>query len=508
MTLKLRQWSPVVLSLIVLFGLLFRLDSVPPLWWDEGWTLSIARNWLEHGHYGRLLAGEFVPAGLQAAPVVTATVSLSFHLFGVGVIQARMVGVLFTLAVLALMYTLSRRLYNRSIAWGTLLVLIFMPGYIELLPIYVGRQVLGEIPALFFLLAGYASMLSVVCRPRLAVSLATLCWAIALSTKLQVVPFWVCSILIPLTMLMLRLDWKLSIVWAVPFIGALAGSRLVPRLWEFLLQSKTDIAAPISGLYEVTAVVGSIPSRLFALIVTVLFGIPTLLGLCYGLWLTLKDRDDLGEQVGMVRFSLLILSASWFAWFVLFSVGWIRYIFPATFIGSIFVSAMIYNLTNRFDVTFSVRRSLSVLQDLRLNTHNAAPLLVVILIAATVPRTAMAVYKTYIVNADTSVQEAAGFLNTRTKGDSLIETYDSELFFLLDRDYHYPPDRVHVNLIRRTFLYEEETRIDYDPLAADPEYLVIGPHSKQWRLYDQTVNTGAFRLVRSYSRYKIYERVR
>jgi 4-amino-4-deoxy-L-arabinose transferase-like glycosyltransferase len=508
MTLKLRHWGPVVLSLIVLFALLFRLDSVPPLWWDEGWTLSIARNWFERGHYGRLLAGEFVPAGLQAAPIVTAAVSLSFSLFGMGVVQARMVTVLFTLAVLALMYTLSRHLYNRPVAWGTLLVLFFMPGYIELFPIYAGRQVLGEIPALFFLLAGYASMLSVVCRPRLAVSLATLCWAIALSTKLQVVPFWVCSILIPLSMLVLRRDWKLSYYWAVAFCGALVGSRILPRLWEVLLQSNTDIAAPISGLYEVTAIVGSIPSRLFALIVTVLFGIPTLLGLCYGFWVIERDRDNVREHVYIVRFSLLVLSASWFVWFVFFSVGWIRYIFPATFIGSMSVAAMIYDLTNRFDMSFTIKQSLSVFRYLKLNKQNGAPLLATILIAATIPRTAMAVYKTYILDADTSVQEAAAFLNTRTKRDALIETYDSELFFLLDRAYHYPPDQVHVDLIRRTFLYEEETRMDYDPLAADPDYLVIGPHSKQWRLYDQTVNTGAFRLVRSYSRYKIYERVR
>ncbi len=116
MTLKLRHWSPVALSLTLLLALLFRLDSVPPLWWDEGWTLSVARNWVEHGDYGRLLEGKIVPAGLQAAPLVTATVSLSFRFFGVGVIQARMVGVVFTLACLALIGYLAQRIYDRSIA--------------------------------------------------------------------------------------------------------------------------------------------------------------------------------------------------------------------------------------------------------------------------------------------------------------------------------------------------------------------------------------------------------
>jgi hypothetical protein len=74
--IKFRSWSVFTISLTALFASLFRLDSVPPLWWDEGWTLSVARNWLEHGHYGRLLAGDFVPPGLQAAPVVTDCVGL------------------------------------------------------------------------------------------------------------------------------------------------------------------------------------------------------------------------------------------------------------------------------------------------------------------------------------------------------------------------------------------------------------------------------------------------
>jgi hypothetical protein len=81
-------------------------------------------------------------------------------------------------------------------------------------------------------------------------------------------------------------------------------------------------------------------------------------------------------------------------------------------------------------------------------------------------------------------QHAAEFLNSQTPPGALIETYDSELVFLLNRPYHYLPDQIHVELIRRTFLYDDATLIDYNPLTANPDYLVVGPHSKQWRLYD------------------------
>src|SRR5690349_24967299 len=92
------QKAETLVSAAMLFLLTIRLDSVPPLWWDEGWTLSVARNWVETGRYMRLLAGYFVPPGLEAAPTLTGSVYVAFQLFGVGVIQGRVVGVLYTVA--------------------------------------------------------------------------------------------------------------------------------------------------------------------------------------------------------------------------------------------------------------------------------------------------------------------------------------------------------------------------------------------------------------------------
>src|SRR4051794_25121995 len=81
----------------------------PGMWWDEGWTFSVARNWVALGHYGRLLDGQLAPPGLEAAFPVTGLVALSFRLFGVGIWQGRLVGVIFLVASLALMVVLVRR---------------------------------------------------------------------------------------------------------------------------------------------------------------------------------------------------------------------------------------------------------------------------------------------------------------------------------------------------------------------------------------------------------------
>jgi 4-amino-4-deoxy-L-arabinose transferase-like glycosyltransferase len=495
------------MGVLIGLALTIRLDSVPPAWWDEGWTLSVARNWVESGHYGRLSVGEPVPAGITQASYITGLVALSFWLFGVGIVQGRIVVVMITAATLLLMYYLVRRMYDQSIASGSLVVTMLLPAYIDLFPIYVGRQVLGEMPAMFFLLAGYMAMLSLPRYRLWALALAVLFWAFALITKLQVLPFWMCSLAVPTLVAVCRRDWKSSSFWVIALIGSLAGSHILTLFSERFLQTKSGVADPIRGLYEVTALVTSIPSRMFALMVVIMFGLPTLLGLCYGLLNITTNKLD-WRFSDQVKIALLFLASSWFGWFLLFSVGWVRYMFPPVFVGSIFVACMIYDLTRGYDVTYTLQQSRAFFRGRGFNKEAAGALLVLLIVVTSVPRTGMALYKTYVIDADNSVQQTADFLNSQTAAATLIETYDSELMFLLNRPYQYPPDQLLVNLIRRTFLYEHNIDVDYDPLVANPDYLVVGPHSKQWRLYDPVVRAGAFRLLQSYKRYQIYERVR
>ena len=112
MRVRWRALRVPLFALALLAAALWNLSG-PPMWWDEGWTLSVARNWVERGHYGRLMLGQLFPNGLEASFPVTASVALSFRLFGVGLWQGRLPGVLFTVGAILLMYDLARRLYNR-----------------------------------------------------------------------------------------------------------------------------------------------------------------------------------------------------------------------------------------------------------------------------------------------------------------------------------------------------------------------------------------------------------
>src|SRR5439155_8601536 len=97
----------------------------------------------------------------------------------------------------------------------------------------------------------------------------------------------------------------------------------------------------------------------------------------------------------------------------------------------------------------------------------------------------------FYTSRDNPVADTAAFLNANTAPGTRIESYDSELFFLLERRYHYPPDQLHVELNRRKFL-RQDVPIDYDPLAANPDYLVVGPFSRMWGIYDAVLERGAF----------------
>jgi hypothetical protein len=78
---------------------------------------------------------------------------------------------------------------------------------------------------------------------------------------------------------------------------------------------------------------------------------------------------------------------------------------------------------------------------------------------------------------------------------------------LLERPYHYPPNAVQDQLNRQTFL-GQSVAVEYEPLAADPDFLVVGPMAKLWQLYARVIDAGEFERIPSCSRYDVYQRVR
>ncbi|MFQ5615173.1 MAG: ArnT family glycosyltransferase [Anaerolineales bacterium] len=537
----------LALIIVVLMFSFINLEGVPPLWWDEGWTLSVARNWVESGHYGLLRNGAPRLAGLSGHFPIVVSVALSFRLFGVGIWQGRLPGVLHTLAAFLLIFHLARRLYGRPVAFGAIAMLLFLSASDQLHPILAGRQVLGETHAMAYLLAGYIFLLAALDRSGWFIVPAALMWAIALQTKAQIRPFWLLSILLPMGVALYKRHGRAAALSGIGLSGSLVGSWGISWLHQAMVGGQF-LAEPIEGLYFVTAFVPNLSVRLIALRIAIAYGAPVLLGVGWAAWevfRTLKKsflatrhpgkmKPKIGGWVGctphptpnfrdflafvsgveIVKLAFLGLVGSWLAWYLFFAMFWVRYLFPVLFMGSIFAAAFIYRATERFDLLAVARKFSGAIRAWRRGRPRVRDLIIgtgrLILVSWMMVAffyTATVFYLVYIVFPQGSVVDVTDYLNANTDPDALIETYESELFFLLDRRYHYPPDQLHVQLIQHQYL-DPSTPVDYDPLVSDPDYLVTGAFSSQFGLYDKTLAANEFRLIAGFPGYQIYERVR
>ena len=500
----------VFASFILLIALLsiIHLERVPPLGWDEGWTLSVARNWAEKGVYGRLLSGNPTSPGLAASFTVTTPIAVVFRWLGVGIWQGRIVGLIFLIGSVTLLYVLAVQIYDRTVARLALVALFMMSMFAEWHPIIMGRQVLGEVPMLFFILGGYFCFYLALSRSLWFMPLTVLLWATALVTKAQVPPFFATSLIVPLVLTLWSRQWRIAIV-----IGsALASTFLAVKglLWlQNMMFDERNTALP--EIYSTVAFVPILQIRWRALQAS-LFLLPTILGVLYesrnSRQLTHSSR--LKSDIDILRVTVLVFTGSWLSWYIFASNPAYRYAFVPSFVGSIFTAKLLRDLVDREVKVFSWKKT-GTSEAMNAMQRTASPelSLALLLIAVWSFSTFRMLYQVYVVEGDESATQVAEFLNTQASPGSLIETYDSQIHFLLDRRYHFPPDQVHLDLIRRTFPGNHtKVRIDYDPLASEPDYLVVGDFIKDLGLYDPVVRTGAFQLIREFKQYRVYKKAR
>jgi hypothetical protein len=502
----------IVVIVLIAFLSTIHLESVPALSWDEGWTLSVARNWVERGLYGRLLMGNPAPPQLAASITVTAPAAFAFRLLGVGIWQGRTVGLVFFAGALIFLYFLAARIYDRVVAKITLAA-VFLTATIfpQLHPILSARQVLAEIPMLFFILGGYVCFYFVLSRSFWFMPLAVVLWAAGAITKAQAPPFLTAALLLPLALTMLARQWKVARIIACGLVSAFVATEVMLWLQKLMLAQYSWSRTPLSEIYSVVAFVPDPQIRWLALQVSA-FLLPTILGVLYETRKSLNRDYCSGKKsnIDILRITMLGFTGSWLIWYLFLSNAYPRYILPANFVGSMFAAKLLRDLLDRRVEVFTWKQGNSSKREKLLRRTVAAEvLLAFMLIAVWSLSTLKMLYRVYVVEGDTSVKQVAQFLNTQTRPDAVVETYDSEVQFLINRRYHFPPDMVHLDLIRRAMVgHKQRVAIEYDPLVANPDYLVVGDFIKGLRLYDPVLHGGAFHLIRTFNRYEIYERVR
>lgn len=142
---------PIIFILLVtVFFSTYKLGESPRTWMDEGIITQVAINIAEEDRHALQVApGTFVSAGVVSTGYpVTFPISIFFRFFGVGLIQARSVMVIFIVSLVLLAFFYLKRNYDSRVAfWGALVIATFSPLYGQ------GKNVLGEVPGLVFLLA-------------------------------------------------------------------------------------------------------------------------------------------------------------------------------------------------------------------------------------------------------------------------------------------------------------------------------------------------------------------
>jgi 4-amino-4-deoxy-L-arabinose transferase-like glycosyltransferase len=483
----------------------YKPTQIPAPWFDEGWTLSVARNWIEKGVYARLLDDKPVSyVGMAWSFPVTVPVGISFQLFGVGVLQGRLPNILLTAVTLFLLYLLARIIYDEKIGLITLLVVLFASTGPHIL--VMGRQALAEMPMLFYLILGFLGFYYALHRSGWFLLLTALSWGTSITCKQHPLPFlslalFIC-LLVALALKRYQVIWKVIIVW----MGCIAVyiSFILGESW--LMKDLRLYGAPMRGLYEVTAFVFNKQVRLDTLRGFFTFGFSTFVGLCFGLFDFLRNRKIINEPRFFVNLIFLTLCLSWLAWFVLLSIGWPKYFFPIAFLSSVYVALLLDQFTHHFSLKFLAN---FVGRDLRKFRFNWNTVKVMVAIFIILDGMVFTYFYLSFLNHQTSETpyQVAEFINQTTPEDTLVETYDSEIIFLLDRPVYFPPDQIQVELNRRLVL-DPDTPIDYDPLAADPDYIIVGPFSRGWKLYESVLDTGKYRMVFGNASYDVYERVR
>jgi hypothetical protein len=258
--------------------------------------------------------------------------------------------------------------------------------------------------------------------------------------------------------------------------------------------------------------------RTFALSLGLVFGILSILGILYESWKTLRSSlsPDVEPDASLMRWGLLGLAGSWMVWYLGMGMYFIRYLFPPYFLGSLFAAAMLYDFTFQYDLRATLRQAAQFFYPFRSGEWGVKiflirlrTLAIVVWILSCLALTAVSLYVLIFPKEDFSPQTVAQYLTQNTEPDALIESYETELMFLTPRRFHYPPDQVSTDLALTKFVDSGKFNINYDPLLADPDYLVVGWYNSDWELYKSWQQSGDFQLIKEFPpRYKIYARVR
>jgi hypothetical protein len=225
--------------------------------------------------------------------------------------------------------------------------------------------------------------------------------------------------------------------------------------------------------------------------------------LIYGFFLILPRQED-GQRWGV----LYILALMNLLWYVGFSIGWLRYAFLGFVFSTFFVAKFIYDLTSRLMIRVNEIWRLSyhkesLQRDLILPAAVALWGIMIVLIPMV-----KTVKDIVLPPANTPVM-VAEYLDTNISEDALIETWDPELGFLTNHNYHFPPTILLTKAIDHIYFDGPPVSVFYDDyITHPPDYFVVGEFSAWVEIYDWDFLYSNYESLVRIGDYEIFAKVK
>jgi 4-amino-4-deoxy-L-arabinose transferase-like glycosyltransferase len=484
----------------VLFLALYNLTEYPLTWYDEGSHLHVPKTLLRFGQYADYSSEGFRYYGptIGVGPTVLLPIAGVFAIFGLGLMQARLVIVIYLLATIVVFYRLADHLGRRRFAWAALALFVTSRG----VGVFeYGRQVLGEVPGLFFIVSGLLVWFTAWERRewwRLTAVGALLGLAVVTKTQYFIVVAptlalgWIANLIYYRTApqrvfivpgFLVGVFFALWQSYVVVFLGPGAVSENLA-----LYRAATASAATV---FDFNLMKRSV-SELLSLKVYLGWLLPAL---AYGFVLALPKRRD-GQQWGM----LLILAMVNLIWYVVASIGWIRYAFPALALSSLFVAQFFHDLTGGYKLDVrAFRQGGEALQ--RHGLRLALLAMLVVMIALPLAQTTADV----VFPPFNGPKAMAAYLDQNVPPTALIETWEPEIGFLTDLNYHFPPQAALYQAVSYIWLGKTPPSENYQFVWDNlPDYVLVGAMARWVGMYPVDKLAEHYSLVTTVGAYELY----
>jgi 4-amino-4-deoxy-L-arabinose transferase-like glycosyltransferase len=490
-------------ALLVYFFAFHNLARFPAPWFDEGSHLHVPKTLVQYGEYADISSEGFRYYGptIGVGPTVMLPIAAAFKLFGIGLLQARLVMALYLLAALIVFFRLAEHLAGKWVAWIALALILSSRSVLFL---EYGRQLLGEVPGFFFLVLAlylWFSKWNENNAKRLA--LIGLLFGLAMITKYQYLLF-----LAPTLILSWGLDvfyYKTSThrnflitgivaagsfgIWQVLTLQYLGPATMTENL--ALLRASAEGAAFNFNLGQLAANVGVLSSR--AVFLEAL--LPAIL---YGFFVSLPRTRE-GQKFS-VLFLLITLNL---AWFIVASIGWIRYAFLGLTLSSIFIARFFFTLTDGFKFDWSAGTFRSFFE-VKNASRFALTLWLIVIIATPLAKNVAEI----AFPGPNNVQLMADYLNANVPEAAVIETWEPEIGFLTNHNYHYPENALLAVAVEQVYYGGEPVVDRYDFLETEqPEYLLVGEFAKWTLIYPVDYVVENYQWVQTFGEYDLYQRI-